>query len=163
MTTPSNLPPEPTTTPTTDPGPTLCVSVVPMLGAMVGATVAIALLGGVVVGILRGRWEALAESSALAPARGAAVVLTVSVLCTVCWSPWVPRSAGRWVVLWLSTRAACVVLTVAVAGLLLYSAPPQDRAALGVSVAAAYLAVLGAETAAVGRCLRRGRRSTGRA
>lgn len=128
---------------------------------MVGAAAVLGGMGMGVVGFLSGRLPALAETSVFAPARAAAAVLTVCAVCTFGWSPWRPRPAARWLMVWLATRAGCVVLTVAVAAALLYSAPPQDRAALGVSVAAAYLAVLAAETAAVGRCLQRGRRSTG--
>lgn len=68
--------------------------------------------------------------------------------------PWRKRPVGRWPFAWLAHSGLCFLLTIIAAALLLYSAPPDDRVALGLTIAVAHFAALLAEAALIGRRLR---------
>ncbi len=144
---PPNPPPEPPAPrPSALPreGPTASLPTTPILGAGMGALA--------VLGVL-----ATAASLAGAPFTARAVwgglcAAAVGFLAAIAMlRPWRARTAANLVLTWMATLGAWFLVTVAAAGLLLYSAPPEDRLAAGIAVAAGHFGALMAASVVLAR------------
>ena len=109
----------------------------------------VALVWGVIFAIApRDGWPAWLGAGAAAVV-GISATLALTVI-----RPWRPRPLGNWPMLWVLASFLKWPPTLAGA-FLLYSATPLSKGALGLSVLAAYLAVLAGETMVYAKSMKR--------
>jgi len=129
----------------------------PILGAITISTVGIGLLGHAVVWAIQRFAQGLPETDAASAWLGAGGVWVAFLVGTFAIRPWREMPMVRWAALWLAGRGICFVATILAGLVLLYSAPRENRAVIGLVIAGGYLGVLAAETAVVAKALQRDR------
>ncbi len=129
----------------------------PMLGAITLACAGAGLLGQVVVWAVQRFGGGLAGTDQMAAWVGAGGLWVAFMAGTFAIRPWRVMPMTRWAALWLAGRGICFIATILSGLVLLYSAPQQNRAVIGLVLAGGYLGVLAAETAVVAKALQRGR------
>lgn len=152
-----------TPTTTSDPQPEAIAELpmAPILGAITVASVLAGALGhGVVLGIQR-LAQGLPSTDPASAWVGAGGVWAAFMAGTFAIRPWRRMPMAKWAALWLAGRGICFVATVLAGLVLLYSAPQENRAVIGLVMAGGYLGVLAAETAVVAKALQRDRGGSG--
>ena len=129
----------------------------PILVAITCATVGVGLLGHAVVWSIQRFAGGLPDTNPASAWLGAGGVWVAFMVGTYAIRPWRRMPMVRWAALWLVGRGICFVATILAGFVLLYSAPQENRAVIGLVMAGGYLGVLAAETAVVAKALQRDR------
>ncbi|MCB9838067.1 MAG: hypothetical protein H6813_01910 [Phycisphaeraceae bacterium] len=133
------------------------IPMAPMLGAITIASVVVGGLGQLVVLGIQRQAQGLEGTDPASAWLGALGVWVAFLAGTFTIRPWRRMPMQRWAALWLAGRGICFVATVLAGVVLLYSAPQENRAVIGLVMAGGYLGVLAAETAVVAKALQRSR------
>lgn len=131
---------------TLDVGPEVTLGTISLLLGIALAAGAAGLVGWLVA-------EAFSPGAGGSVWKAPPAILAVFAVGMAVLRPWRKRRVGRWPFAWLAHSGVCFALTLAAAAGLLYSAPSDQRLALGLTLAAAHFAALLAEAALIGRRL----------
>jgi len=130
-------------------GPSIALALTPMLAASILTPLAIGLIAWPALGLIA------PDSVGVIP-RAMISVAAVFAGASLMIQPWKTRPVAQWLQWWMGVLGACFFGTVAIALVLLYSAPPEERAALGVLIAAGHFATLMAASFVVASLVRKG-------
>jgi|GEM_PF-2849095 len=133
------------------------IPMAPMLAAITCASVGVGLLGHATVWAIQRFAQGLPGANPASAWLGAGGVWIAFMAGTFAIRPWRSMPMARWAALWLAGRGICFVATILAGLVLLYSAPQENRAIVGLVMAGGYLGVLAAETAVVAKALQRDR------
>ncbi|TVQ31024.1 MAG: hypothetical protein EA376_10580 [Phycisphaeraceae bacterium] len=130
-------------------GPDISLALGPMLAASILTPLGVGLVAWPLLGLIN------PDSIGVIP-RAMISVAAVFAGTTLMIQPWKTRPVTQWLHWWLGVLGACFFGTVAIALVLLYSAPPEERAALGVLIAVGHFATLMAASFVVASLVRKG-------
>jgi len=133
------------------------IPMAPILGAITIATLAVGLAGHAIVWAIQRFAGGLTGTDPASAWLGAGGVWVAFMAGTFAIRPWRTMPMVRWAALWLAGRGICFIATILAGLVLLYSAPQENRAVIGLVMAGGYLGVLAAETAVVAKALQRDR------
>jgi hypothetical protein len=137
------------------------IPMAPLLVAITLATLAVGLAGHAGVWAIQRFALGLPSTDPASAWLGAGGVWAAFLAGTFAIRPWRRMPMARWAALWLAGRGICFVATILAGLVLLYSAPQENRAVIGLVMAGGYLGVLAAETAVVAKALQRSRGGSG--
>lgn len=143
--------------------PTIAIPAAPLIAAITAAAAIAGGLGHAIAWGVKSTSSVMPQTHTAAAWLGAGAVWAAFIIGLAITRPWRRMAMTRFASMWLVGTGIRFLATLLLGLGLLYSAPRENRALIGLVLAGGYLAVLAAETAAVARALKhvRGHSSAG--